>query len=81
MTLPHDRRSRDAAGKREVFVAQAGRGNRRLTMGEKGSSKMPQRNERTPLLQRVPVDESGRVQYPHTNVRDTAMRMAVSVGR
>ncbi|KAK5123009.1 hypothetical protein LTR85_003575 [Meristemomyces frigidus] len=38
-------------------------------MNEKGSSKMPQQSERTPLLQRVPVEEGDRVQYPHTNVR------------
>ncbi|KAK4543289.1 hypothetical protein LTR36_005648 [Oleoguttula mirabilis] len=38
-------------------------------MSEKASSRMPQRNEHTPLLQRVPVDEGDRVQYPHTNVR------------
>lgn len=37
-----------------------------MMMKEKGS-KMP-RNERTPLIQRVPVDERDRVRYPHTTV-------------
>ena len=37
-------------------------------MREKGS-KMPQQNEHTPLLVRVPLDTSRRNGYPHTTVR------------
>ncbi|KAK5132887.1 hypothetical protein LTR08_008407 [Meristemomyces frigidus] len=43
-------------------------GKRGLTMHEKGSN-MPQQNEHTPLLVRVPVDNSSRARYPHTTVR------------
>jgi len=47
-------------------------------MNEKGSTMPPQneRNERTPLLQRVPVDERDRVGYPHTTVSSASMQWA-----